>query len=293
MAYITDLDVSINETEEQNLQAKGFKKIDVDLNKGAGGNFIYLWYKKESGAPAITRLQVTFKDIMAAGLINAGYTKIDKDLNAGSGGDYIYLWYYRGQTKYDTPIVDINVITDAKQDDDMVRSGWERLACDLNRKAKGNWIHIWMKREKQTYICDVTATDSFGSDQDHFKNGYIRVDEDTNRDAGGAYVFIWYRQTTDPKRALTALNISTNNTEYQALQQQNYQSVSVNTNEGTKGGPVYMWYKKDGSLDPIKAMTVLVNPDAVKSYVKAGATVIEKNLNSGNDGKKEYLCFNQ
>ncbi|XP_031151321.1 uncharacterized protein LOC116046981 [Sander lucioperca] len=291
MAYISQLDVSINEAEEQELQSQGFKKIYVDLNKGSGGNYIYLWYKK--GSVPITRVQFTFNDDMAVGLIKAGYTKIDKDLNAGAGGDFIYLWYFRGSGEFHTPIVEIDVTTDENSEAGKFTTGWEKSACDLNRNAKGNWIYAWVKREKQTYICDVSATDSYGSDPDYYKAGYIRVDEDTNRGAGGAYVFIWYRQTTDPKRALTDLNISTNDLEFQSLQQQGYTSVSVNLNEGTGGNKVYLWYKKDGVTKPIKAMSLLLNPAAVPVYEKAGIAVIKRNLNTGTDGSTEYLCVYQ
>ncbi|KAI3363627.1 hypothetical protein L3Q82_001254 [Scortum barcoo] len=281
--YITSLDVSLDEAEEQLLQSKGFSKIDADLNKGAGGKNIYLWYKKESCSAPITRLQVTFNNDMAVGLINAGYTKIDKNLNAGAGGDYIYLWYFSGSGVYDTPIVDIDVTTSAENEAQKFRHGWERVTCDLNRKVGGNWIHVWVKRESQTYICDVSATDSYGSDTDYFQDGYIRMDEDTNRGAGGSFVFIWYRQTTDSKRALTNVQISTNDREYQSLQQQHYHSVSVNLNEGTRGNKVYLWYKKQ-ACNPIKAVTLLVNMAAVDEYEKAGVSVIKKNLNTGTDG---------
>ncbi|XP_028461660.1 uncharacterized protein LOC114573588 [Perca flavescens] len=198
MAYISELNVSLNVSEEQFLQSQGFKKISVDLNKGAGGNDIFLWYKK--GSVPITRVQFTFNDNMSVGLSNAGYTKVHKDLNANAGGDYIYLWYFRGSGEFHTPIVDIDVTIDPGSEALKFSTGWEKSACDLNRKAGGNWIHTWVKREKQTYICDVSATASYGSDTDFYKAGYIRVDEDTNREAGGPDVFIWYRQTTDPRR---------------------------------------------------------------------------------------------
>lgn len=291
--YISHLDVSLDEAEEQKLQSQGFKKINVDLNKGSGGKYIYIWYKNGSCPAPITRVQVTFNNEMAVGLINAGYTKIPKDLNAGAKGDYIYLWYFRGHTEYDTPIVGIDVTTDAESEAQKFGLGWEKLACDLNRKAEGNWIHAWVKREKKTYICDVTATATFGSDADYFQNGYIRVDEDTNRGAGGAYAFVWYRQTTNSQRALGDLTVSTNDSEYQSLQQQNYQSVSVNLNEGTKGNEVYLWYKKHVCNNPIKAVTLLINTAALQAYKKSGVNVIERNLNTGNDGGTEYLCVYQ
>ncbi|KAF3853092.1 hypothetical protein F7725_013780 [Dissostichus mawsoni] len=200
--YISELDVSLNAAQELDLKQRGFNKINVNLNKGAGGYDIYLWYK--NGPLAITKVQVSFNDEMAVGLTKAGYTKIEKDLNAGAG----------------------------------------RLACDLNRNTEGNCIHVWLKREEQTYICDVIATDSYGSDSDYFQKGYIRVDEDTNRGAGGAYVFIWYRQTTDPEKALKDLQVSITDSQHQEYQKQDYQRVVVDLNQGTGGNQVFLWYKK-------------------------------------------------
>ncbi|XP_029985192.1 uncharacterized protein LOC115415665 [Sphaeramia orbicularis] len=292
-SYVTELQVSLDQAEEQQLQATGFRKVNVDLNKGAGGKYIYLWYKKQSEGVPITRIQISFNSDMADGLARAGYTQVPKDLNAGSGGDFIYLWYFKGTTEYDTSIQDVDVTVDAEAEAQKFKLNWERVTCDLNRKAGGNWIHMWVKRQNQTYICDVTATDSYGSDADHFREGYIRMDEDTNRGAGGSFVFLWYRQTTDPSRALTSVDVSTNGLEYQQLQQRGFSSVSVNLNEGTSGGRVYLWYKKEESVNPIKTITLLANTGATEVFKRAGVNVIEKDLNSGNDGHREYLCFYQ
>ncbi|XP_042359975.1 uncharacterized protein si:dkey-30j10.5 [Plectropomus leopardus] len=291
--YISALNVSLDKAEEQQLQAQGFKKINTDLNKGAGGNHIFIWNKKESCPAPVTRVQFSFVHEMEDGLINAGYIKIPKNLNAGTKGNEIYLWYFQGHTKYDIPIVEIDVTTSAANEAPKYGLGWERLALDLNRRNDGDWIHIWVKREKQTYICDVDATVGFGSDGDYFESGYIRLDEDTNRGAGGAYVFIWYRMSTDPKVALSDLKVSTNASEYQLYQQQNYQPVSVNLNEGTGGNQVYMWYKKQVCPNPIQDLILLLNMCAVPVYEKAGITVIKRNLNSGNKGCREYLCLYQ
>ncbi|XP_039637258.1 uncharacterized protein LOC120546400 [Perca fluviatilis] len=198
--YITHLDVSLHEAEEEKLQSQGFMKINVDLNKGAGGKYIYIWYKKESRSAPITGLQVTFNDDMAVGLINAGYTKIDKDLNAGARGFYLYLWYFRGSGEYHTPIVEIDVTTDAKSEAHKFLQDWERLDCDLNRGAGGNWIHAWVKREKQTYICD----------KNRFKwimQGYTSVSVNLNERTGGNQVYLWYKKRgcNNPIKAITLL----------------------------------------------------------------------------------------
>ncbi|KAK9531092.1 hypothetical protein VZT92_010541 [Zoarces viviparus] len=289
--YISEIDVSLNDAEEQNLRKRGFKQLPGNLNKGAGENCIYLWYKE--GPTAITKIQVTFNDGMTAGLNNAGYKKINKDLNAGAGCSSVYLWSYQGSGEFDTPIVEIDVTTDANNEAAKFGPGWERMACDLNRKAGGAWIHIWVKRENPNYICDITATDFYESDTEMFENHYIRVDEDTNRGAGGSDIFIWYRQTTDPKRALNDLEVSISDKEAREYQQQHYTKVNVNLNDGTRGNQVYLWYKKKGSSIPIQTIALLLTKALVDKYRKAGLTVIEKSLNVGNDGHIEYLCVYQ
>ncbi|XP_051266037.1 uncharacterized protein LOC127368849 isoform X3 [Dicentrarchus labrax] len=278
--YITHLELSLDAAEEPTFRSKGFQKNNVDLNNGAGGKSIHLWYKKESGAEPITRIQCAFNRKMEDGLIDAGYQKVV---------DWFILWYFQGQTEYDIPIVDIDVTTD---DDSAARKftlGWERLSLDLG--LFGTRFHFWLKREKPTYICDVSATETNTSDGRYFKEGFIRIDDDINKSAGGSDVFTWYRQTTDPQRALSDLNVSTNDLEYQVLQRQNYHRVSVNLNEGTGGNQVYLWYKKQAGNDRIKGLLLI--PDVVEGYRKAGVIVIERNLNAGNKGPTEYLCFYQ
>ncbi|KAI4787565.1 hypothetical protein KUCAC02_036383 [Chaenocephalus aceratus] len=239
--YISELQVSLDGDEEINLKKRGFNIIDGNLNQGAGGNYIRLWYKR--GPVAMTKVQVSFNCEMVDGLNRAGYT-----------------------------------------------GGWERVACDLNRDTAGNLIHLWLKREKKTYICDVTATDSYGSDVDLFEKGYIRVDEDTNRGAGGACTFIWFRQTTDLKKAIKEIQVSINENQHLEFQQQHYQLVDVDLNKGTGGNKVFLWHKK--TSDPIKAIGLLLNKDVVEDNQEAGISVIPKNLNEGTKGCVEFLYLN-
>ncbi|KAJ4940681.1 hypothetical protein JOQ06_026977, partial [Pogonophryne albipinna] len=130
--YISELEVSLNADEERDLRRTGFNIIDGNLNAGVGGNAIRLWYKY--GSVPITKVQVSFNNEMADGLIKAAYKKIYKDLNAGAGGCDLYLWYSQGSGEFDTPIVEISVTTDAANEGEKFASGWERVACDLNRE---------------------------------------------------------------------------------------------------------------------------------------------------------------
>ena len=58
MAFVTDV-VVITGDSAGIFPPAGFTKIDVDLNAGAGGKFIYLCYKKGDCESAITGLQVS------------------------------------------------------------------------------------------------------------------------------------------------------------------------------------------------------------------------------------------
>ncbi|KAL0149300.1 hypothetical protein M9458_055338 [Cirrhinus mrigala] len=289
--YITKLHVSTTKDEEEILGAQGYQFINVNLNQGAGGNQVLLWYKKECGNRSVTRIQFSFSNSMKSGLADAGYELVNRDLNAGVCGDHIFLWYFYGSTEFDIPVVNLQVTADAEEEPALLQDGWERLGCDLNRNAGGNFIYLWVKREKLSYICEITASVDFVSDKHLFELGYTRVDEDTNRGAGGNYVFLWYRRTTDKSKALTALNISTSLQEEAKLQAEGFKKLSVNLNKGTSGKDVYAWHKKEGCESQIQAMLLLINSKAWNEYQKAGINFVEKNLNDGNNGWIIYLAY--
>lgn len=289
--YISHLDMHHNDADEKKIKSEGYRKVNTELNKGAGGKSSFLWYKTGSRSAAITRIQLTYNAQMSVGLIKAGYTKIPWPIVRAAGADPIYIWFFQGSTENDIPIVDICFTDNPGNEALLFGQGWERLSCDLNRKAGGDWFYIWVKRELQTYISDVAITDSPTSDEEYLRDGYIRLDEDAHMGVGSDFVFIWYRLTTIPDRALSDLKVSITESEFQALQEQNYQPVNVNLNEGAGSIPMYLWCKKEGSNTPIKTIILLLNIDAVPVFEKAGVTVIKKSLNAGIKGRTEYLCF--
>ncbi len=80
---------------------KGFEKIPVDLNKGAGGDYLYLCYKKEEATAGIIDILV-LHDKKADGKgteCPAGYEKIGADLNKKAGGEFIFLAYKKGSAE--------------------------------------------------------------------------------------------------------------------------------------------------------------------------------------------------
>ncbi|KAK9963819.1 hypothetical protein ABG768_006988 [Culter alburnus] len=289
---ITKLEISNSKDDEITFGAQGYKLVNVNLNEGTGGNQVLLWYKKECGKRPVTRIEFSFTDRMKSGLADAGYTLVDKNLNAGvPNADYISLWYFYGSTKYDMPIVDLEVTIDANEEPALLKDGWERLGCDLNRNAGGNFIYLWVKREKTSYIHEITATVDFTSDKNMFNMGYTRAGEDTNRGAGGKYVFLWYRRTTEEKQALTALDVSTSLQEESKLQKEEYKKISINLNNGTCGKDVFLWHKKEGCESQIQAIALLINSKACSEYQKAGCNFINRNLNEGNKGCKINIAY--
>lgn len=73
----------------------GFTKVSTDLNKGHGGEFVYLCYKKGAAGD----INNAIKDILVVGagydqvFPPEGFVRINQDCNDGAGGDFIYLCY--------------------------------------------------------------------------------------------------------------------------------------------------------------------------------------------------------
>lgn len=90
---ITDIKVDLG----KNTTHKGYTKIDVDLNKNAGGEHVYLYYKNASLDEAVNpetkfihEIRGQYNKIKS---LPAAWSQpsITKDLNSGASGKYIYL----------------------------------------------------------------------------------------------------------------------------------------------------------------------------------------------------------
>ena len=85
--------VSTNPQEEHNLQQEGFKQVVVDLNKGAGGPYIYVW-SHQDGCHKIKGINLLIDPKAPLEYKKAGVKVIDKNLNEGTKGWNIYIAYY-------------------------------------------------------------------------------------------------------------------------------------------------------------------------------------------------------
>lgn len=139
------------------LPPAGYTKIGIDLNKGAGGDFIYLCYTKDyaAGLP-INGLQVysggNRGHTNPAGYLNTPNTlspsgATDGDLNRNSGGDFIFLHYSRTAENPMTgglmlPLSDVGIILGSKSN---TPAGWNIINHDLNRNCGGSFIYVVYK----------------------------------------------------------------------------------------------------------------------------------------------------
>lgn len=127
-----------------------FDKIAVDLNRKAGGKYIYLCKKHGRGCPLIDIKVLEGKQAKPP----RGYKKIDVDLNKGAGGKYLYFCYSKATDSVDVqdPIIDIKIISTSSKSQKSPGAGWEKNPVDLNWGAGGDYIYMYTKKAKTTYI---------------------------------------------------------------------------------------------------------------------------------------------
>jgi hypothetical protein len=113
----------------------GFTKVGVDLNQGAGGDYIFLCYKKGIGAP-ITGLAVTLNG--GSPPTDATYTRVNVDLNRNCGGDTDFVWLWYTKDPGCSTIREVHV----QADQNPPPTGYTRINVDLNSNAGGAFIFL-------------------------------------------------------------------------------------------------------------------------------------------------------
>lgn len=129
--------------------------VNLDLNKNAGGAWIFLGYKTTTDKKAaITNLAADYyskeqtKNITYNGC-NMTISKVD--LNKNSGGEYIYLYYTKDE-KAGEPISDIKYQfgNEIEGDNPDGYSGVRRMSTqeltNFNQGTDGTLIYLWFKR---------------------------------------------------------------------------------------------------------------------------------------------------
>ena len=138
--------------------------LDIDLNEDAGGDYVYLAYKRiEKSRDALTDIMVyegkkfePSRRITVDGE-SVKYTLVeDIDLNLDAGGSFLYL-YATDSSKIGNPIMSLDI---KDKTDSYLKCGVERVTVkraeneqytneyiDLNKGAGGDYLYMVMTRE--------------------------------------------------------------------------------------------------------------------------------------------------
>lgn len=130
--------------------------LNLDLNKGAGGDYIYVGYKTTTDkSKALRGIVANYFDKANSSNLNfeeVNYTIIKTDLNKGAKGKYIYL-YYTYDAKAGEPITKLqyqenSTFQNGNADNySVVRCTRDGKGLDLNKGASGAYIYLWFSRK--------------------------------------------------------------------------------------------------------------------------------------------------
>lgn len=145
----------LNDMTDRNNDTESFaekQSIILDANKGAGGDYINIFYKTTQILHENAYNNRAISDIIMLKGANAkapyGYTKIEWDLNAGCGKktDYAYLAYRKTKPE------DIYVIDFIGG---QVTSGKNTGGLPANDNGIWEWVYKWGNGKKSTTIADL------------------------------------------------------------------------------------------------------------------------------------------
>lgn len=155
MLLITELQII---SGKKSNAPKGFEKIPVDLNKGAGGEYLYLCYKKEEATSGIIDILV-LHDKKADGRgveCPSGYEKIGMDLNKKAKGEFIFLAYKKGTPEQSRKfgITDLSVLDNGVINSNTIHTYKDYIVrpIDLNKGAGGDYLYLAYKNNSQVSL---------------------------------------------------------------------------------------------------------------------------------------------
>ncbi|TXK52909.1 hypothetical protein FVR03_00615 [Pontibacter qinzhouensis] len=170
---IQDLKIIKGSSASINPSLAGYHKINADLNRGAGGQYIYLTFTRDPGQVRGSSNWVTDQSyggyVPVKNIIVMSYTigglngwptlcspPIEvkdafgfhtPDLNDGAGGKYIYAYQEKCDmyTSYPGTIKEVGVLY-GNSSSISPPTGWVKLPQDLNEGAGGDYIYFCIKK---------------------------------------------------------------------------------------------------------------------------------------------------
>lgn len=127
--------------------------IPVDLNEGAGGNWIYLKCEFTSGNKGYDKIGVPSYTFQKTNRFQADYTLICRtgtnlpaNLNKNAGGKNIYFGVDPNGHSYDEDNLIRQVMIVSSTSSSITYSGWTKVYTDLNLGAGGKYIYLFYKK---------------------------------------------------------------------------------------------------------------------------------------------------
>ena len=140
MAYVSDIGFVVSDSPVKGVP----NMINVDMNSGSGGKFIYpLPQYSDDKSDAISGLAF----IQNNQVVPDGYTKIEQDLNEGAGGTYNYLCYTK---ELEYKMIAIDFITSDNLLSETKINGYFRFEADLNTGADKNGRYVYLLYKTDT-----------------------------------------------------------------------------------------------------------------------------------------------
>ncbi|GAA3989104.1 hypothetical protein GCM10022407_37090 [Hymenobacter antarcticus] len=176
--YIYDLKIVVGANSSTSTQVTlgraGYTKLDANLNKGAGGNEIYLCFQR-SPAQVLNGLEYTYNYAYSSpnDILTAFQTQYGSLTNAPAGDPYFYnIW---------VPNQNSNVY-------------WGTI--DLNAGAGGDYIYSF--QSKSPFVPNYRPFREVGILSGNIStlyppSGWAKYPRDLNEGAGGDYIYFCYR----------------------------------------------------------------------------------------------------
>lgn len=170
---IRDLKFEKGDTSSQ-VPLDGYTLIPADLNKGAGGTYIYLTFTRLEDKLQVGTQCGWENNAFVTGLFADDFRAIDavqmKGTCAGLGDPWTPIWESTGD-----PL-------------------WPWKHPDLNDGSGGRYIYAWQERVGTGAPLTEVGVLSGNTSAIQCPAGWTKVDQDLNQGAGGDYIYFCYKQ---------------------------------------------------------------------------------------------------
>ena len=163
-AFVSEISFAASDSAadaKKALTSNGFTPVDFDLNKGAGGKYIFMGYKTTSDVNNSIR-SIMFSNDEASPSQTRNYEGItynlvnNCDLNAGSGGAYIF-GYCSKDASAGTPVSEIIVNETARQPDATPCRNFTGKTQELNEGTKKHENSVYCHMKTNLPVLDVNG----------------------------------------------------------------------------------------------------------------------------------------